>query len=999
DVNGNSASNTAIVTVEDNINPTVLTQNITVQLDATGNASITTADIDNGSFDNCSIATMTLDITAFDCSNVGENTVMLTVVDVNGNSASNTAIVTVEDNINPNVLTQNITVQLDATGNASITTADIDNDSFDNCGIATMTLDVTAFDCSNMGENTVMLTVVDVNGNSASNTAIVTVEDNINPTVLTQNITVQLDATGNASITTADIDNGSFDNCGIATMTLNITAFDCSYVGENTVTLTVVDVNGNSASNTAIVTVEDNINPTVLTQNITVQLDATGNASITTADINNGSFDNCGIATMTLDVTAFDCSNVGENTVTLTVVDINGNSASNTAIITVEDNETPVIINPGDQELVNGSQCEGILADFIEGLEYYDNCGIQSITQTPEAGTLFDLNTGIVPVTILATDINGNSSSVTFNVNIHDEYNFEITGVEKGNITTCNTWPDGHIIINTTLDSSLLHYSIYNNAWQGYNNHFEGLQAGSYNIRVKNLNGCIKEWAEPVTILPPTGIILENLIATESVYCYGGTTGNIEIKASGGSGQFFYSIDNGNNWQEENIFNNLPAGNYQIQITDESGCSYIHDEEIIIEQADPLEFTNIIVNDVEGCFGNANGSISIAKAGGTGLIAFSINNGIDWSGQDTFNNLPAGTYNLALKDANGCEKYYGNNPVIITQPEILIVTEVTTNNTSCNEADNGTIMISHSGGIGSIEYSLDNGQNWNTDNIITDLAPGSYNISIKDANGCDAFYENNPVTITQPTQLEITTVEMGDIFCNQSTISLNIEAVGGTGNIEYSANNGNTWYASGEFTMNSGGIYNVSVRDENGCEVIYNNNPLSFDAIYSSDIDIEVSPENEVCEGETITLTAITDDDVSFSWNAGANFNSILNVTEEIGTYEFTVTAINQYNCTSHSSVEITFTDCTGVSDIDESAIVLFPNPNTGEFSLEFNSNTLPEAIRIYNTQGKLVFEQKSKELITNLMTINLPNLSPGVYYTQIEFESKLVIKKMVIKE
>ncbi|MBI9035220.1 MAG: hypothetical protein JEZ03_12185, partial [Bacteroidales bacterium] len=107
-------SNTKSVTINDSQAPVVLTKDITVSLDANGQAGITSTDIDNGSFDNCGIATMTLDITAFDCSNVGENTVMLTVVDVNGNSASNTAIVTIEDNINPTVLTQNITIQLDA---------------------------------------------------------------------------------------------------------------------------------------------------------------------------------------------------------------------------------------------------------------------------------------------------------------------------------------------------------------------------------------------------------------------------------------------------------------------------------------------------------------------------------------------------------------------------------------------------------------------------------------------------------------------------------------------------------------------------------------------------------------------------------------------------------------------------------------------------------------------------------------------------------------------
>ncbi|MFW6001988.1 MAG: Ig-like domain-containing protein, partial [archaeon] len=84
DSSGNSSIDSATVTVEDNMSPTVNTQNITVYLDGSGSASITANDIDDSSTDNCSIDTMTLDITSFTCSDIGSNTVTLTVKDVNG---------------------------------------------------------------------------------------------------------------------------------------------------------------------------------------------------------------------------------------------------------------------------------------------------------------------------------------------------------------------------------------------------------------------------------------------------------------------------------------------------------------------------------------------------------------------------------------------------------------------------------------------------------------------------------------------------------------------------------------------------------------------------------------------------------------------------------------------------------------------------------------------------------------------------------------------------
>jgi gliding motility-associated-like protein len=94
-VNGNVSTGTAIVTVTDAILPTVVAQNVTVNLDANGQATITAAQINNGSSDNCSIATITVSPSTFTCANLGANTVTLTVTDASGNVATASATVTV----------------------------------------------------------------------------------------------------------------------------------------------------------------------------------------------------------------------------------------------------------------------------------------------------------------------------------------------------------------------------------------------------------------------------------------------------------------------------------------------------------------------------------------------------------------------------------------------------------------------------------------------------------------------------------------------------------------------------------------------------------------------------------------------------------------------------------------------------------------------------------------------------------------------------------------
>ncbi|MBW1297302.1 immunoglobulin-like domain-containing protein [Aquimarina litoralis] len=102
DASGNAAVQvTRTVNVVDTTNPIAVCQNITVQLDDSGNVSITAEMIDNGSSDLSGMVSLALDITDFDCTNIGDNIVVLTVTDTDGNSDMCMATVTVEDTIAP----------------------------------------------------------------------------------------------------------------------------------------------------------------------------------------------------------------------------------------------------------------------------------------------------------------------------------------------------------------------------------------------------------------------------------------------------------------------------------------------------------------------------------------------------------------------------------------------------------------------------------------------------------------------------------------------------------------------------------------------------------------------------------------------------------------------------------------------------------------------------------------------------------------------------------
>ena len=169
-------SNTIIVL--DSLAPNAVAQNLIIYLDASGSASITAAQVDNGSSDNCSVDSLYLDQSNFDCSETGVNVVTLTAVDPSGNSSSATADITVLDTISPTMLSQNLTVYLDASGSASITAAQVDNGSSDNCSVD-ISLSQSDFTCMNEGSNTVAMIGVDPSGNTTIDSIFVEVVDTL----------------------------------------------------------------------------------------------------------------------------------------------------------------------------------------------------------------------------------------------------------------------------------------------------------------------------------------------------------------------------------------------------------------------------------------------------------------------------------------------------------------------------------------------------------------------------------------------------------------------------------------------------------------------------------------------------------------------------------------------------------------------------------------------------------------------------------------------------
>ncbi len=123
------------------------------------------------------------------------------------------------------------------------------------------------------------------------------------------------------------------------------------------------------------------------------------------------------------------------------------------------------------------------------------------------------------------------------------------------------------------------------------------------------------------------------------------------------------------------------------------------------------------------CFGGSDAQISINAFSGVAPYLYSID-GNNFSSENIFDDLNAGSYNFVIQDANNTT--FEINSVVINNPTPIVAS---------HEVINDQVTISANGGTGTLMYSLD-GNNYQESNIFTDLENGEYSAHIQDVNGC-----------------------------------------------------------------------------------------------------------------------------------------------------------------------------------------------------------------------------------------------------------------------
>jgi gliding motility-associated-like protein len=438
---------------------------------------------------------------------------------------------------------------------------------------------------------------------------------------------------------------------------------------------------------------------------------------------------------------------------------------------------------------------------------------------------------------------------------------------------------DGSMTVTASNGKAPYQYTIDGVNYQG-SNVFNGLAPGNYFITVMDADGV--KTSLPAAVYDRCPVVR----AVSTAETCANNDGTITAAGFKGTTPYLYSLD-GTNFQTNNSFSGLVAGNYTVTIKDALGFT---SNTAIVIYHDCLSATAVGGSSV--C-GKSNGSITVNAANGTAPYQYSLD-GIVFQTPNVFSNQLAGAYLVRVKDANSV--MVSANITITDIPGPVVNASATA--ASCLNND-GIIDITASGGTLPFQYSKD-GINFQGSSSFTGLDTGSKLIMVKDGNGCtaampitvpltnDLFVDaGTDVTVCQGKPAQLNAVSNGNVLLWQPAMRLTNTSI-----LNPVASPDNTT----KYFLKS--VSGVCTKTDSVL-VIINPAPTA-----------DAGPNMSTCYGKTIQLQGAGG--LNYTWFPDTNLDnpaisnpSVIKPTET-ATYHLNVTDAN--NCQSLQPASVTIT-------------------------------------------------------------------------------------------
>ncbi|HOY38704.1 MAG TPA: two-component regulator propeller domain-containing protein [Bacteroidales bacterium] len=356
--------------------------------------------------------------------------------------------------------------------------------------------------------------------------------------------------------------------------------------------------------------------------------------------------------------------------------------------------------------------------------------------------------------------------------------------------------------ITTSVTGGTLPYTYH------WNDNFSGanrtnMPAGTYYLTVSDVNNCSTTGSWQIT--QPIAALEISDVDEVDVYCFGNSSGSIDVTIEGGTSPYEYS------WTKNSVFystdedlENLSIGVYQLVVTDDHGCA--DGVSVTISQSPPLQL-DIDATPIT-CPGYANGVLYADVSGGSETYSsfywYNSQNQVV-SVDQTFEDVAPGYYFLSVTDSYYCTI---TDEVTVTEGDGHDITLQITDAT-CYGAASGSIHVVVDGGATTdVDYAWAAGVAGNTATA-TNLEAGEYFVTITDNEGCETSANG---IVNQPPMADLGAFPANGEFRFCSGDQLLLDAGDGFTSYLWSTGSQNQ-----TIPVNNGGSYSVLVHNSTGC--------------------------------------------------------------------------------------------------------------------------------------------------------------------------------------
>lgn len=521
------------------------------------------------------------------------------------------------------------------------------------------------------------------------------------------------------------------------------------------------------------------------------------------------------------------------------------------------------ITNPTCNGFTNGAATAGAFGG-VEPYTYNWSSG-------QSGANIFGLTEGEISVTV--TDADGTTAEAGAQIITPDALSGNIDA--SGNVCTDGS---GNLTADATGGTAPYTYAWSNGANSAENNN---LAEGGYFLTVTDTNGC--QAVEFYEVVAPLAVT----VVTTDVVCNDFCDASAEALVTGGTAPISYQWNTG---MTGSVAFPLPVGTYCVTVTDGNGCTA--EACGTVSAPDALEAEITLTGD---CENDADVSATVGITGGT-----SFQNGspytILWNTGATGNeiiNLTANTtYSVTVQDANGCSD---TESITVGEVSQLALT-VSGENETCAGDNDGAATVTPGGGAAPYTIQWETGSN---DDTISDLAPGTYGVTVTDVNGCTGVQS---VTVAAGIQIEVSTETTASLCGDTGTGSFTISPSGGMAPYFFIYENGIGDAMSGQVNDLPAGNYNVTVGDAQGCTTV---TTITVDQIAEFDAQTQVV-NGIICAEDTdgsatVTVGGNAAQPVTYLWDNGEMTATATALSA--GTHTVTVTDAN--GCIAVSSVDV----------------------------------------------------------------------------------------------